>query len=63
VKYVTERVVFELREGKLTLVEIAPGIDLDREVLAQFAAPVPVAPKLKQMDARIFREAPMGLRA
>jgi len=63
VKYVTERAVFELRDGKLTLVEIAPGIDLEREVLAQLGAPVPVAPELKQMDARIFREASMGLRA
>jgi len=63
VKYVTERAVFELREGKLTLVEVAPGIDLEREVLAQLAAPVPVAPELKQMDTRIFREAPMRLQA
>ena len=59
--YVTERAVFELRDGKLTLAEIAPGIDLAREVLAQLAAPVPVAPDLRLMDARIFRDSPMGL--
>jgi propionate CoA-transferase len=57
--YLTERAVFEMRAGRLTLTEIAPGIDLERQVLAQLAAPVAVAPDLKEMDARIFRDAPM----
>ncbi len=57
--YITERAVFDLRDGRLTLAEIAPGADLARDVLAQLGAPVPVAPDLKQMDARIFRDAPM----
>jgi len=59
VLYLTERAAFEMRAGRLTLTEIAPGIDLERQVLAQLAAPVPVAPDLKEMDARIFRDAPM----
>ncbi|MGQ0510410.1 MAG: acyl CoA:acetate/3-ketoacid CoA transferase [Betaproteobacteria bacterium] len=59
VLYVTERAVFDLRGGRLTLAEIAPGVDLARDVLAQLGAPVPVAPDLKTMDARIFRDAPM----
>ncbi len=59
VLYVTERAVFELRGGWLTLTEIAPGIDLQRDVLNQLAAPVPVAADLKTMDERIFRDAPM----
>ena len=59
VLYVTERAVFEMRGGQLTLAEIAPGVDLERGVLAQLAAPVAVAPDLKPMDARIFMEAPM----
>lgn len=59
VLYVTERAVFELREGLLTLTEIAPGVDLEREVRGQLAAPVPVADDLKTMDERIFRDAPM----
>ncbi len=59
VLYVTERAVFELRDGRLTLTEIAPGIDLQRDVIAQLAAPVPVADDLRTMDERIFRDAPM----
>ena len=59
VLYVTERAVFELRDGRLTLTEVAPGIDLERQVLAQLAVRVPVAGDLKEMDARIFRDAPM----
>ena len=59
VLYVTERAVFDLRDGHLTLAEIAPGVDLARDVLAQLGAPVPVAPDLKPMDARIFRAASM----
>ena len=51
--------MFELRDGRLTLTEIAPGIDLQRDVIAQLAAPVPVADDLKTMDERIFRDAPM----
>jgi propionate CoA-transferase len=57
--YLTERAVFELRDGRLTLTEIAPGVELERDVLAQLAAPVAVAPELKAMDERIFRDEPM----
>jgi acyl CoA:acetate/3-ketoacid CoA transferase len=45
--------------GQLTLTEIAPGIDLEREVHAQIAPGVGVAEDLKTMDARIFRAQPM----
>ena len=56
VLYVTERAVFELQDGRLTLTEIAPGIDLQRDVLAQLAAEVRVAPQLHRMDPRIFHD-------
>ena len=61
VLYVTERAVFELREGSLTLTEIAPGIDLEAEVLAQMDFTPAVADDLRDMDPRIFRNARMGL--
>jgi len=63
VLYVTERCVFELSDAGLVLTEVAPGVDIERDILAQmdFAPIVEKAPKL--MDARIFREDTMGLRA
>lgn len=59
ITYITERAVFELRGGRLVLTEIAPGLDLQRDVLAVLGAPVAVAEDLRTMDARIFRDAPM----
>jgi propionate CoA-transferase len=62
VLYVTERAVFELSPDGIILREIAPGIDVERDVLSQmeFRPLVPVMPKL--MDRRIFRPEPMGIR-
>ena len=59
--YVTERCVIELREQGLTVVEIAPGVDLQSDVLDQAAFPLLVADDLREMDARIFLPRPMGL--
>jgi propionate CoA-transferase len=62
--YVTERAVFRRNEaGRLELIEIAPGIDLDRDIIAQMQFRPDVSPALKEMDARIFRPEPIGLRA
>jgi len=61
VMYVTERGVFELADGGLTLIEIAPGADLDGDVLAQMDFAPNVSEHLAEMDPRIFRDAPMGL--
>ena len=62
VLYVTERCVFALRQEGLELTEVAPGIDVERDVLAQmeFKPIIPRDPIL--MDERIFREGPMELR-
>lgn len=62
VLYVTERCVFRLIETGLELIEIAPGIDLDRDILAHMAFRPTISPELKTMDARIFRDEPMGMR-
>ena len=61
VLYITERAVFELRPDGVTLIEIAPGIDLQTQVLDQMAFMPKIAPDLKLMDSRIFREEKMGL--
>ncbi|WP_310615585.1 CoA-transferase [Limnohabitans sp.] len=63
VLYVTERCVFRLKEGGLELIEIAPGIDLDVDILARMGFSPAISPHLTCMDARIFCEAPMSLRA
>lgn len=63
VLYVTERAVFELREGRMTVIEIAPGIDLERDVLAQMDFVPAVAEPLLRMPAEIFRAEWGGLRA
>jgi acyl CoA:acetate/3-ketoacid CoA transferase len=61
VTYVTERCVIKLLPDGLTVVEIAPGIDLQRDVLSQARFPLKVAPDLRRMDERLFRAGPMKL--
>jgi propionate CoA-transferase len=58
---ITERAVFRLREGGLELIEIAPGLDIQRDIRAAVAFDFAVSPTLRQMDARLFNPAPMGL--
>jgi propionate CoA-transferase len=63
VLYVTERCVFRLADGGgLELIEIAPGIDLQRDVLAHMDFVPAIAPGLPFMPAALFGEAAMGLR-
>jgi len=41
--------------------EIAPGVDLERDVLTQAEFPLAVATVLKTMSAALFKDAPIGL--
>jgi propionate CoA-transferase len=59
--YITERCVLSLEPEGLTVVEIAPGIDLKRDVLAQADIQLRVSENLKEMDKRIFQPQPFGL--
>lgn len=61
VLYITERAVFRLEEKGVTLIEIAPGVDLQRDILDQMEFEPILSPELKQMDPRLFRAAKMGL--
>lgn len=59
--YVTERAVFRRSAlyDKIELIEIAPGIDLQKDVLDQMEFEPVVSPYLKEMDKRIFLDKPM----
>lgn len=61
ITYVTERCVLRLMPEGLMVTEIAPGVDLARDVLAQAATPLAVAPDLRLMDPRLFHPEPIGL--
>lgn len=61
VTYVTERCVIKLTPEGLLVTEIAPGVDLERDVLAQAGIPLAVASDLKVTPAALYREAPIGL--
>ncbi len=56
VLYVTERAVFELTEQGVCLKEIAPGVDLERDILGQMDFRPLIADDLKLMDAALFTE-------
>jgi len=62
VLYVTERCVFRLAADGLELTELAPGIDLERDVLAQMDFEPIVRGEPARMDARLFDAQPLGLR-
>ena len=63
VTYITERAVFKLGAEGPELIEIAPGMNLERDVLPNIGFNAKVSPSLRVMDQRIFLDAPMGLKA
>jgi propionate CoA-transferase len=63
VRYITERAVFTLDDGGLVLTEVAPGIDVERQVLSQMGFRPRVADDLCTMDRRLYATGPMGLAA
>lgn len=62
IAYVTERCVLRLAPEGVTVTEIAPGIDIERDVLAQAEFPLRVATDLRKMDAALFHAAPIDLK-
>jgi propionate CoA-transferase len=62
VLYVTERCVFELTPAGMVLTEVAPGVDIERDILARMEFEPIVRGAPRTMDAAIFADEPMGLR-
>ena len=63
ITYITERCVLKLDERGLVVTEIAPGLELGRDILDQAAAMLHVADDLKVMDSALFEDSPIGLAA
>ncbi|HPX86684.1 MAG TPA: CoA-transferase [Candidatus Hydrogenedentes bacterium] len=60
VLYITERCVFQLTPEGVVLTEIAPGVDLEQDILARMEFRPLISPELKEMDPRLFADAPMS---
>ena len=63
VRYITERAVFALADDGLVLTEVAPGVDVDRDVLGRMGFRPRVAQQVRTMDQRLYAPGPMGLAA
>jgi propionate CoA-transferase len=63
VTYVTERCVFRLTAEGLLLTEVAPGVEVDKDIRPKVGFPLRLAADCRPMDSRIFRPEPMGLAA
>jgi propionate CoA-transferase len=63
ITYVTERAVFELTDSGLVLVEVAPGIDVEREVLGEMGFDPIVADEVSEMPQALFEKSPFALRS
>ena len=63
VLYITERCVFRLTNLGIELIEIAPGLDLQRDIIDRMAFRPLIAEPLRRSDLRLYRPTPMGISA
>lgn len=62
VTYITERCVLKLTKEGLMITEIAPGVDMDKDILAHMDFKPLISKDLKLMDEKIFKDELMGLK-
>ena len=60
--YVTERAVFRLTKDGIALEEVAPGIDIDKDIIPKMSFEPIIRGSVGEMDNRIFNESIMGIR-
>jgi propionate CoA-transferase len=62
VLYITERAIFKLTHDGLELIEVAPGVDVDKDIIQHMEFEPKISPKLSEMDKSIFSEGKMNLK-
>jgi len=62
IKYITERAVFELKDKGLILKEIAPGVDVEKDIIAKMDFTPIVNSDLVEMDKKLFHEDKMNIK-
>ncbi len=62
VRYITERAVFALIDGRVTMIEIAAGLDPNSDVIAHMGFQPAVSPRLATIDPKVYTGGTMGLR-
>jgi len=62
IMYITERAVFRLADNELILEEVAPGIDIENDILSKMNFKPQISQEIKEMDLRLFRQSPMNLK-
>ena len=60
--YITERGVFRLSETELVLEEVAPGIDIDKDIISKMDFIPKIKKQVKEMDERLFNKSKMNIR-
>jgi acetate CoA-transferase len=63
VLYITERAVFRLTPDGLELCEVAPGMDVEKDIIDKMGFRPKIAVDLKEMDRRLFLAEPMGIQS
>ncbi|WP_238915665.1 CoA-transferase [Clostridium sp. YIM B02555] len=62
VVFITERAIFHLEERGLVLTEVAPGIDMEKDIIEQMGFKPIISENLKEIDKKIFIDTPMNIR-
>ena len=60
--YITERAVFRLTTQGIILEEVAPGMDIDKDILSKMGFRPIMGSAIREMDEKLFNEGKVGMR-